>query len=120
MSQNNKLTVDNICKTFNQKSILNNISFTVQEGEFLSILGPSGCGKTTLLRILMGLETQDSGTITIDGKDISKTAPSQRGMGIVFQNYALFPNMTVLDNVQYALKLNPETKAQAKAIAWKH
>ena len=98
--KNIKLEVNHIIKNFGDKAILKDISFTVEEGEFLSILGPSGCGKTTLLRILMGLETQDSGEIIIDGKDISKKLPSERGMGIVFQNYALFPNMTVLENVQ--------------------
>ena len=115
--KNIKLEVNHIIKNFGDKAILKDISFTVEEGEFLSILGPSGCGKTTLLRILMGLETQDSGEIIIDGKDISKKLPSERGMGIVFQNYALFPNMTVLENVQYALKINPETKKDSKAIA---
>ncbi len=115
--KNIKLEVNHIIKNFGDKAILKDISFTVEEGEFLSILGPSGCGKTTLLRILMGLESQDSGEIIIDGKDISKKLPSERGMGIVFQNYALFPNMTVLENVQYALKLNPETKKDSKAIA---
>lgn len=116
-NSNIKLQVNHINKDFGDKSILKDISFTVQEGEFLSILGPSGCGKTTLLRILMGLETQDSGEIIIDGQDISKKLPSQRGMGIVFQNYALFPNMTVLENVEYALRLNPETKPKSKEIA---
>lgn len=116
-NSNIKLTVNHINKTFSDKAILNDVTFTVQEGEFLSILGPSGCGKTTLLRILMGLETQDSGEIIIDGQDISKKLPSERGMGIVFQNYALFPNMTVLENVEYALRLNKDTKANSKEIA---
>lgn len=112
-----KLTVSNLNKEFDNKAILKNISFDVKEGEFLSILGPSGCGKTTLIRILIGLETQDSGTIVIEGKDISNLKPHERGMGIVFQNYALFPNMTVLENVEYALKLHKDTKANSKEIA---
>ena len=112
-----KLSVNNLSKTFGDNTILHDLVFDVYEGEFLSILGASGCGKTTLLRILMGLETQDKGTITIDGKDISTTIPSERGMGIVFQNYALFPNMTVLQNVEYALKLNPELKPNSREIA---
>lgn len=115
----NKLEVRNITKNFDNKNILKDISFDVKEGEFLSILGPSGCGKTTLLRILMGLETQDNGSISIEGKDISKLAPSDRGMGIVFQNYALFPNMTVLENVEYALKINKDTRSTSKEIAEK-
>ena len=67
----------------------------MKKGEFLSVLGPSGCGKTTLLSILIGLEKQDGGTIEKDGMEITSLPPSERGMGIIFQNYALFPNMTV-------------------------
>lgn len=115
----NKLSVRNLTKSFDGKLILNNISFDLKEGEFLSILGPSGCGKTTLLRILIGLEKADSGEILKAGKDISNLKSIQRGMGIVFQNYALFPNMNVLENVEYALKLQPETKAKAREIAMK-
>jgi len=114
---NSKLSVRNLNKAYDGKPVLNNISFDLLEGEFLSILGPSGCGKTTLLRILIGLERADSGEILKEGKDISKLASSERGMGIVFQNYALFPNMTVLDNVKYALTLRRETKKEAQAIA---
>ena len=84
----NKLSVRNLTKSFDGKKILNNISFDLKEGEFLSILGPSGCGKTTLLRILIGLEKADSGEILKAGKDISNLKSIKRGMGIVFQNYA--------------------------------
>lgn len=91
---------------------LTDITFAVNDGEFLSILGPSGCGKTTLLRILIGLLTPTSGRILKDGTDITYVSPSERGMGIVFQNYALFENMTVLDNVEYALKIRPENKGK--------
>ena len=114
---NAKLSVRNLNKSFDGKTVLNNLNFDLMEGEFLSILGPSGCGKTTLLRILIGLESADSGEILKGDKDISYLPSSQRGMGIVFQNYALFPNMTVLQNVEYALKLNKETKPQAREIA---
>jgi iron(III) transport system ATP-binding protein len=100
----NKLIVEKLSKQFGTNEVLQNISFTVEEGEFLSILGPSGCGKTTLLRILLGLETAESGRIIKDGIDIAGLPPAQRGMGMVFQNYALFENMTVLGNVEYALK----------------
>ena len=112
-----KLSVKNLNKSFDGKKILNNLTFDLMEGEFLSILGPSGCGKTTLLRILIGLEYADSGEILKGGKDISGMSSFQRGMGIVFQNYALFPNMTVLQNVEYALTLKKETKKQAREIA---
>jgi len=114
---NTKLSVRNLDKSFDGKQVLKSLNFDVQEGEFLSILGPSGCGKTTLLRILIGLETADSGEILKGGMDISQLPSSQRGMGIVFQNYALFPNMTVLQNVEYALTLKKETKKQAREIA---
>ena len=98
------LIVKNINKSFDGKEALENISFEVKSGEFLSILGPSGCGKTTLLRIFIGLLPPDSGELILDGRDITKAPPDKRGMGIVFQNYALFENMTVLRNVEYALK----------------
>lgn len=112
-----KLVIEGISKEFGTNEVLRNISFTVNEGEFLSILGPSGCGKTTILRILIGLEQASKGTIKKDGVDITGFAPAKRGMGIVFQNYALFENMTVLGNVEYALKRNPELKGQSREIA---
>ncbi len=112
-----KLKVRNIQKLYDDKIILKDISFDVMEGEFLAILGLSGCGKTTLLRILIGLEKQDKGSIYKDEKEISLLPPDQRGMGIVFQNYALFPNMTVLSNVEYALKRRKETKKTARDTA---
>lgn len=117
-----KLEVNNLSKAFGQAGVLHNVSFTVKEGEFLSILGPSGCGKTTILRILIGLETADSGEILKDGVDITRWPSAQRKMGIVFQNYALFENMTVLRNVEYALlksvgTRNNYSKAEARKKA---
>lgn len=114
---NKKLSVRNINKSFDGKTVLKNLNFDLMEGEFLSILGPSGCGKTTLLRILIGLEKADSGEILKGGKDISDLSSYERGMGIVFQNYALFPNMTVFQNVEYALTLRKETKKTARETA---
>jgi iron(III) transport system permease protein len=102
------LNVKNISKSYKSSQVLENISFSVNKGEFLSILGPSGCGKTTLLRILIGLQKPDCGTITLDKRDITQLEPSERRMGIVFQNYALFENMNVLKNVRYAMKFHPE------------
>lgn len=116
---NTKLSVKNLYKEYDGKDILKHISFDVKEGEFLGVLGPSGCGKTTLLRILIGLEAQTEGEIYIDGKEISQLKSSQREMGIIFQNYALFPNMTVLENVEYALKLHPTLKKESNQIAKK-
>ena len=114
-----KLSVKNITKTFESKEVLKKVSFDLYEGEFLSVLGPSGCGKTTLLRILIGLDKADGGEIIKDGKDISSLKSIERGMGIVFQNYALFPNMTVLQNVEYALTIRKETKSTARDTAIK-
>ncbi|MBO7615256.1 MAG: ABC transporter ATP-binding protein [Bacilli bacterium] len=101
---NSKISVVNINKRFNGQIVLEDISFDIKEGEFVSMLGASGCGKTTLLKILIGIETPDSGAVLKDGVDITCNLPSKRGMGLVFQNYALFPNMTVWENVAYALK----------------
>ena len=112
-----KLVVKDLHKSYGTEDVLKKVSFEVKKGEFLSVLGPSGCGKTTLLRILIGLERQDGGTIEKDGVEISKLPPSDRGMGIIFQNYALFPNMTVLENVEYALKLRKDKKADARKTA---
>lgn len=114
-----KLSVKSLYKNYDNEDVLKRISFDVKKGEFLSVLGPSGCGKTTLLRILIGLERQDGGTIEKDGIEISNLASSERGMGIVFQNYALFPNMTVLENVEYALKLKKNKRATARETAKK-
>ncbi len=117
--ENSKLEVKNLNKQYDGKAILSDINFSVQEGEFLSVLGVSGCGKTTLLRILIGLEQADSGEIYRDGQEISSRDPSDRGMGIIFQNYALFPNMTVLENVEYALKNKKELRGKSREIALK-
>ena len=105
-NQNAKIIVNNLKVVMGKKTILEDINFDVKDGEFLSILGPSGCGKTTILRCLIGLLQPTGGTITKDGVDITDLGPSKRGMGIVFQNYALFENMTVLKNVEYALRLD--------------
>ncbi|MDR2588529.1 MAG: ABC transporter ATP-binding protein [Spirochaetales bacterium] len=112
-----KLDVRNLVHVFGRQEVLHGVSFSVMEGEFLSILGPSGCGKTTILRILVGLLAPSSGCVCKDGVDITASPPSRRNMGIVFQNYALFQNMTVLGNVEYALKFHPELKTRSRAVA---
>lgn len=114
-----KLSVKNITKRFGEKEMLHRLSFDVYAGEFLSILGPSGCGKTTTLRILIGLLEPDEGTVFLSGRDITYAAPDDRDMGIVFQNYALFENMTVRGNVEYALKFKAPLKARRHEIASK-
>lgn len=110
-----KLKITDLKKSFASKVILDNLNFEVNNSEFLSILGPSGCGKTTLLRILIGLESCDSGSVFRNGEDITAFHPSRRGMGIVFQNYALFENMNVRQNVEYALLHNKELKQRFSA-----
>jgi len=112
-----KLEIENLKRVFNKQEVLHGLDFTVEEGEFLSILGPSGCGKTTILRILVGLLPPTSGKIIKNGIDITNLPAAKRNMGIVFQNYALFQNMTVLGNVEYALKFNKEYRANSKEIA---
>ena len=112
-----KLEIKDLVKVYGKKTVLNSLNFEVKSGEFLSILGPSGCGKTTLLKILIGIENVTSGQIFKDGIDITNSEPSKREMGIVFQNYALFPNMTVLKNVMYALNLKIKNKEEAKTKA---
>ena len=115
-----KLQIKNLSKAYkedNGKLAIDNVSFDVYDGEFLSILGPSGCGKTTILRILVGLIDADKGQIIKNGEDLTNVKVADRGMGIVFQNYALFENMTVLQNVEYALKIKKETKATARETA---
>ena len=108
-----KLLVKDLEMIFDGKQTLNRVSFDVCNGEFLSILGPSGCGKTTILRILVGLLKPVGGTILKDGQDITALPPAARGMGLVFQNYALFENMTVVQNVEYALKIRKENRGAA-------
>jgi ABC-type Fe3+/spermidine/putrescine transport system ATPase subunit len=112
-----KLEVKDLVQVFNKQEVLHGLSFSVKDGEFLSILGPSGCGKTTILRVLIGLLAPTAGTIVKDGVDITGFPASRRGMGIVFQNYALFQNMTVLGNVEYALKFNKELRQDSRGRA---
>lgn len=113
------LRIEGLRKKYREGDVLNCLDFTVKRGEFLSILGSSGCGKTTLLRILIGLLRPDEGKVLKDGHDITYSRPDRRGMGIVFQNYALFENMTVLGNVEYALKVKKETRETARETAEK-
>ena len=116
-NQNTKIVVNDLKVVLGKKTILEHINFDVKDGEFLSILGPSGCGKTTSLRVLIGLLKPTAGSVVKDGTDITALPASKRGMGIVFQNYALFENMTVLKNVEYALRLNKELKPRSREIA---
>ena len=109
------LQLEGIEKQFGAFTALRSIDLDVQAGEFVCFLGPSGCGKTTLLRIVAGLEAQSAGRILQAGRDISTLPPSQRDYGIVFQSYALFPNLSVADNVAYGLVNRKTPKAKANA-----
>jgi iron(III) transport system ATP-binding protein len=109
------LAVDKLSKTFGAFHAVREASFTVAQGEFVCLLGPSGCGKTTLLRMIAGLETATSGRIVQNGVDITNFPPSKRDFGIVFQSYALFPNLTVFDNVAYGLRSKGSLRADTRA-----
>jgi putative spermidine/putrescine transport system ATP-binding protein len=99
------VSVENVSKSFGNQTVLNDLSLTAEKGEFVTLLGPSGCGKSTLLRILAGLTRPDQGRIEIDGTDVTLLPPKDRGVGMVFQNYALFPNLNVFENIAFGLKM---------------
>ena len=101
----NIIEINHISKSFGDKCILNDVSISVKRGEFLTLLGPSGCGKTTLLRILAGFGSADSGTVLINGEDITDVPPHERPVNTVFQRYALFPHLDVYENIAFGLKL---------------
>ncbi|MDR2163861.1 MAG: ATP-binding cassette domain-containing protein [Clostridiales Family XIII bacterium] len=113
------LEVENITKKFGRQTALDDINVSIERGELVCILGPSGCGKTTLIRIIAGLETADGGRIYMDGRDCTELPASKRNLGIVFQSYALFPNMTVHGNIMFGLRQKkelPRDEANAKAL----
>ena len=99
------LEVQNLTKTYGASTVVKGVSFAFDKGEFISLLGPSGCGKTTILRMIAGFESPTSGSIKVDGQDITSLKPNQRQLGMVFQAYALFPNLNVGDNIGFGLKI---------------
>ena len=99
------LSVENLTKSFGTNTVVKGVSFGFAKGEFISLLGPSGCGKTTILRMIAGFENPTSGSIKVDGQDITTLKPNQRQLGMVFQAYALFPNLNVGDNIGFGLKI---------------
>ena len=108
------IVIDRIKKTFGTFEALKEISLEIHDGEFVSLLWPSGCGKTTLLRIIAGLETETSGKLLIGGTPINGLAPKDRGLAMVFQNYAVFPHMTVFENVAFGLRMQRADEQRVK------
>lgn len=111
------LKIENISKIFEKGRGVKNISFQLEKGELVSFLGPSGCGKTTLLNIIGGFVKNDSGSIYLEGKDITESPPEKREIVTVFQNYALFPHMNVIENVKYGLKYRGYNKEEQIKLA---
>jgi len=112
------ISLTGISHDFSATRVIDDVSLQIDPGSFVALLGPSGCGKSTLLRILAGLQRQTDGSVLIDGRNVDGLSPRHRGVGIVFQSYALFPHMSVLDNVTYGLEAQgtPRRAARARAI----
>ena len=108
------LRLEGIQKSFGDTKVLSGIDLEVKRGEFVTLLGASGCGKTTTLRIIAGLESPDTGKVLLEGEDVTAAQPNKRDVNTVFQNYALFPHMTVAGNIGYPLKLRGVSKAEIK------
>jgi spermidine/putrescine ABC transporter ATP-binding subunit len=107
------LSVHDLCFRYGDKLVLNHFTLDVDEGEFVSLLGPSGCGKTTSLMLIAGFEHPETGTIIVDGEDLTNVPAHRRNMGMVFQNFALFPHMTIIENVAYGLRQRKLNKKEA-------
>src|SRR5438045_6547287 len=111
------LELNGLHRNFGAVKALDGIEIALGEGEFLSLLGPSGCGKTTALRLVAGFDRPDDGRIVVDGRDVTRVSPSKRDMGMVFQAYSLFPNMTARQNVAFGLRIRGQNKAdRAKRV----
>jgi putative spermidine/putrescine transport system ATP-binding protein len=106
------VSIQSLVKRYGSSTAVNGISLDIEHGEFISLLGPSGCGKTTTLKCLAGFEAVDSGRILFDGRDVAQLPPEQRDIGMVFQNYALFPHMTVAGNLAFGLEMRAKPKAE--------
>ena len=112
------IAIDHVSKAFGAVLALDDVSMTIRENEFFALLGPSGCGKTTLLRCLAGFESVTSGRLLLDGRDLAGTRPYDRPVNMMFQSYALFPHMSVRDNVAYGLRAErpaPSAPSQGSA-----
>ena len=111
---NVKMKYENVYKYYRSSKILNKLDLEIYDGEFLVVLGPSGTGKTTLLRVTVGIEDLTAGKILMDGVDISKLPPNKRNIAMVFQNYALYPNMTAYQNIAFPLKMARKSRTEIK------
>ncbi|MDP4891321.1 ABC transporter ATP-binding protein, partial [Cypionkella sp.] len=114
-----ELTLSNVEKSYGEVKVLSNINLDIKTGELIVFVGPSGCGKSTLLRMIAGLEKISGGDFSIDGARMNDVPPAQRGIAMVFQSYALYPHMTVRDNMSFALKIAKKTAAEIEAAVAK-
>jgi putative spermidine/putrescine transport system ATP-binding protein len=112
-----EITLDRVTKQFGPETAVDDLSVTIRDGEVLGIVGPSGCGKTTTLRLLAGFESPTRGTVSFDGEDVTRVPPERRGVGLVFQSYALFDNMTVIENVTFGPKMHGVPKGERRERA---
>ncbi len=110
------LDIRGVSKAYGETTVLDRLDLSVDRGEFVSLLGPSGCGKTTLLRLIAGLQDADSGTISVDGRELTSLPAHKRNIGVVFQNYALFPHLTVAENVAFGLDAKGVSKVESAEI----
>lgn len=101
-----------VSKSFDRQTVIQDLDLTIEDGKFTVLVGPSGCGKTTLLRMIAGIDPQTSGSVLIDGKDVTRIAPGKRGVAMVFQNYAIYPTMSVRENIEFGLVNNKVPKAE--------
>ncbi|MEQ9606918.1 MAG: ATP-binding cassette domain-containing protein, partial [Kiloniellaceae bacterium] len=107
-----EISLRNVKKSYGDTAVIHGVSVDIQDGEFVVIVGPSGCGKSTLLRMIAGLEAITEGEIAIGGRVVNRLEPKDRDIAMVFQNYALYPHMTVYDNMAYGLKIAGKPKAE--------
>ena len=112
------LKVEGLTRRYGDQTVVDNLSFNVNEGEFVALLGPSGCGKSTSLKMIAGLVTPDAGSIELEGKDITHLTPGQRKLAMVFQSYALFPHLKVVDNILFGLRKTNNNDASIRWLNW--
>jgi spermidine/putrescine transport system ATP-binding protein len=115
MSEENSVVIEQVTKRFGSFTAVDNVSVSIRRGEFFSLLGPSGCGKTTLLRMIAGFEQPEEGRLLLDGEDITRLPPNERKVNTIFQNYALFPHMTLWENIAYGLTIARRPASEIKA-----